>query len=81
MGRRVERFRAKLRNGRTRTVTFYSSAKRRQPRGIRIVIWISKRTAQHFLPFHDFYESCGETEQVMKKVVAAIKNVMERDKK
>jgi len=38
-----------------------------------IKINISKKTAKHFIPYHTFYDSCGQVEEVMKKVQKEIK--------
>ena len=40
---------------------------------MKITIKISKKTAEHFLPYHTFIDSCSQTEEVMKKVQKEIK--------
>ena len=48
---------------------------------MRITITINKRTAKHLEDGHDWYDCCGETEIVMKKIQKQIQLSKQRGMK
>jgi len=40
---------------------------------MKLTINVTKKTMEHFLPTHDFFDCCSPIEKIMKKVIKAYK--------